>query len=193
MASSTSLDAEFFDSVAELLSQDAPPPPESASDHSPSELGGISTQPTDLDTITDPTETKFLGELDQVIRRSKETSRLRLYRHRVRKERDYLQRQEKLLTARLTRLKEAESNQLRPRGNTSVGLSTSMWRAIADQQRQARNEAEVEQKQLKASIKAQEACIEALQGLYRSHNEEDKDCDIVESFNSVEKLEEKKV
>ncbi|KAG6949467.1 hypothetical protein JG688_00014613 [Phytophthora aleatoria] len=114
--------------------------------------------------------TANLAELDTEIRRSRETGRLRLYRRRVRNERDSLQRQEKVLTEKLLQLQQTRPDQ-RSLSPGDIRISSSMWRAIAAQQLQERLETEAEQKLLKASIKAQDACIEVFQELMRSRLE----------------------
>ncbi|ETK81454.1 hypothetical protein F441_13304 [Phytophthora nicotianae CJ01A1] len=126
--------------------------------------------------------TTRLVELDNEIRRSRETGRLRLYRRRVRNERDSLQRQEKVLTEKLLQLQQTRSDQ-RSFSPTDIGISSSLWRAIAAQQLQERLEAEAEQKLLKASIKAQDACIEVFQEMLRSKQENRNEKDKLESLN----------
>ncbi|KAF1784815.1 hypothetical protein GQ600_3422 [Phytophthora cactorum] len=96
--------------------------------------------------------TANLAELDTEIRRSRETGRLRLYRHRVRNERDSLQRQGKVLTEKLLQLQQTRPDQ-RSLSPGDIQISSSIWRAIAAQKLQERLETEAEQKLLKATSK----------------------------------------
>ncbi|GMF18329.1 unnamed protein product [Phytophthora lilii] len=117
------------------------------------------------------TNTRDLGDLDSAIRKSKETGRLRMYRRRIRNERESLQRQEKRLREVLGQLENSRPNRAN-KSQANTGLSNSVWKVIAAQQLQERRETEAVQRQLKASIKAQDACIEAFQQLYHGHERE---------------------
>ncbi|KAF4035085.1 hypothetical protein GN244_ATG12854 [Phytophthora infestans] len=123
--------------------------------------------------------TTNLAELDNEIRRSRETGRLRLYRRRVRNERDSLQRQAKVLTEKWLHLQQTRPSK-RSFSTVDIEISNSLWKAIATQQLQERMEAEAEQKLLKGSIKAQDACIEVFQELLRSQHENISDTSVLD-------------
>lgn len=165
------MDAAFLQEVVDFLDHgtpltlSTPPPVINADCLSPVSL---TFDQGDQNTVEAKVDSEILQPvLDRAARfRAKDAQRRRVYRKRQQEERDDLRRQSRELTAELSDLKKHRSIPSSTLKHSSPYL-LAVWKALAMQQKEARQIAETKQRRLHESVAARAAVIKDLENFIR--------------------------